>query len=234
MRIASCVRWQRNDNFCSHGEYIEGSFHAHQVPLPNAKTDGEELDVLQTWLDSYKIGELINVESGSPLESILRVVPSVPGKRLGQRKEANGDYQALTLPEWEKLGVKKGTQESCMKRIGKYLLEVIKTNPSTFRIFSPDELVSNKLDAVFEATGRNFQWDEASRHQGGRIIEILSEHTCEGFMQGYTLTGRTGLFPSYEAFLGIIHTMMVQYMKFVKMVSLSTPCILVLDIILHF
>ena len=92
-------------------------------------------------------------------------------------------------------------------------------NASTFRIFSPDELVSNKLDAVFEVTGRNFQWDVASREQGGRVVEILSEHTCQGMLQGYTLTGRTGLLPSYEAFLGIVDTMMVQYCKFAKMVS---------------
>ena len=94
-------------------------------------------------------------------------------------------------------------------------------NRNTFRIFSPDELVSNKLDAVLDgpSNGRNFQWDIASRAQGGRVIEILSEHTCQGMLQGYTLTGRTGLFPSYEAFLGIIDTMMVQYCKFVKMVS---------------
>jgi xylulose-5-phosphate/fructose-6-phosphate phosphoketolase len=75
------------------------------------------------------------------------------------------------------------------------------------------------LDAVFEDTGRNFQWDIASRAQGGRVIEILSEHTCQGMLQGYTLTGRTGLFPSYEAFIGIVHTMMVQYSKFVKMAA---------------
>lgn len=92
-------------------------------------------------------------------------------------------------------------------------------NPTTFRIFSPDELVSNKLDAVLDDSGRNFQWDIASRGKGGRVIEILSEHTCQGMLQGYTLTGRTGLFPSYEAFLGIVHTMMVQYAKFAKMVS---------------
>jgi xylulose-5-phosphate/fructose-6-phosphate phosphoketolase len=71
---------------------------------------------------------------------------------------------------------------------------------------------------VLRDSGRNFQWDIASRAKGGRVIEILSEHTCQGMLQGYTLTGRTGLFPSYEAFLGIIHTMMVQYSKFVKMV----------------
>src|ERR1700761_4149485 len=89
-------------------------------------------------------------------------------------------------------------------------------NPTTFRMFSPDELVSNKLDAVFDQTNRNFQWDPDSRACGGRVVEILSEHTCQGMLQGYTLTGRTGVFPSYESFLGIISTMMVQFSKFVK------------------
>jgi phosphoketolase len=101
-------------------------------------------------------------------------------------------------------------------------------NPSSFRIFSPDELVSNKLDAVLDDSGRNFQWDPISRANGGRVIEILSEHTCQGMLQGYTLTGRTGLFPSYEAFLGIVHTMMIQYSKFTKMVC-SSSSMLVLD-----
>lgn len=90
-------------------------------------------------------------------------------------------------------------------------------NPQSFRIFSPDELESNKLGATLRKSGRNMQWDVTSRAKGGRVIEILSEHTCQGMMQGYTLTGRTALFPSYEAFLGIVHTMMVQYSKFVKM-----------------
>jgi xylulose-5-phosphate/fructose-6-phosphate phosphoketolase len=91
-------------------------------------------------------------------------------------------------------------------------------NPTTFRIFSPDELASNKLDTLLEDSGRNFQWDIASRDKGGRVIEILSEHTCQGMLQGYTLTGGTGLLPSCEAFFGIVHTMMVQYGKFVKTV----------------
>ena len=99
-------------------------------------------------------------------------------------------------------------------------LTVAFRNPKSFRIFSPDELVSNKLDAVLDDTGRDFQWDVACRAKGGRVIEILSEHTCQGMLQGYTLTGRTGMFPSYEAFLGIVHTMCVQYSKFVKMVCL--------------
>ena len=85
----------------------------------------------------------------------------------------------------------------------------LRRNPHTARLWSPDELTSNKLNAILEVTSRNFQWDPETRAKGGRVIEILSEHTCQGMMQGYTLTGRTGLFPSYESFLGIVHTMMV-------------------------
>jgi len=94
---------------------------------------------------------------------------------------------------------------------------VCKRNMRKFRIFSPDEMCSNKLDAVFDVTGRNLQWDSEVAARTGRVIEVLSEHDCQGWMQGYTLTGRVGLFPSYEAFLGIITTMVVQYVKFVKM-----------------
>jgi len=151
------------------------------------------------------------------MSDVTDIIPDVKEKRLGFRKEAYAAFQPLAVPNWMPFGVQSGCEASCMKTVGNFLREVIKDNPSTFRIFSPDELVSNKLDAVFDVTGRNFQWDVASRAQGGRIIEILSEHTCQGMLQGYTLTGRTALFPTYEAFLGIIHTMMVQYSKFVKM-----------------
>ncbi|KAK0235877.1 phosphoketolase [Armillaria nabsnona] len=201
-----------------HGELIEGSFHSHQVPLPNAKTSAEELAELQRWLKSYKPEELFTAE-GSPVGEILSVIPEESEKKLGQKKESYKAYVPLDLPEWNDLAVEKGSQESCMKAIGRFLKEVVDQNPSTFRIFSPDELVSNKLDAVLENSGRNFQWDIASRANGGRVVEILSEHTCQGMLQGYTLTGRTGLFPSYEAFLGIVHTMMVQYAKFAKMAA---------------
>lgn len=108
-----------------------------------------------------------------------------------------------------------------MKVTGQFIDEVFKKNPHTVRLFSPDELESNKLDASLKNTNRTFQWDQFSKDRGGRVIEILSEHTCQAFMQGYTLTGRTGIFPSYESFLGIIHTMMVQYSKFNKMVIIT-------------
>ncbi|KAJ7638132.1 XFP N-terminal domain-containing protein [Mycena rosella] len=199
-----------------HGELIEGSFHAHQVPLPGAKTSAEELAALQTWLKSYRPEELFTAD-GIPVPEVLSIVPEATQKRLGQKKESFRAYTPLTVPGWRTFCAKQGTQESCMKAVGRLLKGVVKENPHAFRIFSPDELVSNKLDAVLDESSRNFQWDIESRGKGGRVIEILSEHTCQGMLQGYTLTGRTGLFPSYEAFLGIIQTMMVQYSKFTKM-----------------
>ncbi|KAK1223327.1 hypothetical protein PQX77_013804 [Marasmius sp. AFHP31] len=201
-----------------HGELIEGSFHAHQVPLPNAKSDAEELKLLESWLKSYSPDELFN-DAGAPTDGVMRCIPEEQTKKLGLKVESYKGYLPLKVPDWREWCVEKGSQESCMKTVGKFVREVIKENPTTFRIFSPDELVSNKLDATLEVTSRNFQWDVASRNQGGRVIEILSEHTCQGMLQGYTLTGRTGLFPSYEAFLGIVHTMMVQYAKFAKMAA---------------
>lgn len=122
------------------------------------------------------------------------------------------------MPDWKAFCAEKGTHESSMKTTGQFIDDVFVKNPHNVRLFCPDELESNKLDATFQHTGRNFQWDEFSNAKGGRVIEVLSEHLCQGFMQGYTLTGRTGIFPSYESFLGIIHTMMVQYSKFTKMV----------------
>jgi len=198
------------------GEFVEGSFHSHQVPLMTAKSDEGQLKDLQKWLTSYGPKELFT-ETGDSVDIIKHIIPEKPENRLGQRAETYKVHKSLDLPDWRKFGVEKGSAESCMKTIGKYLDQTMIDNPHTFRMFSPDELESNKLSAVLDHTGRNFQWDEFSNARGGRVIEILSEHTCQGFMQGYTLTGRTALFPSYESFLGIVHTMMVQYHKFSKM-----------------
>ncbi|THH15649.1 hypothetical protein EW146_g4848 [Bondarzewia mesenterica] len=203
---------------CIHGKFIEGSFRSHQVPLPKCKEDPEELSALQGWLSSYHPEQLFD-KDGVPIPEILSIVPKTRNKKLGQRKEANANYRCLDVPDWTKMGVSRDSQHSSMKVVGEFLHDVIERNPTTFRMFCPDELESNKLDAVLRDSGRNFQWDVASRAKGGRIIELLSEHTCQGMLQGYTLTGRTGLFPSYEAFLGIVHTMMVQYSKFVKMAN---------------
>ncbi|KXX78344.1 putative phosphoketolase [Madurella mycetomatis] len=196
------------------GKIIEGSFHSHQVPLPKANSSDTQLKVLEDWLSSYKINDLIR--DGKPTDLVLGILPKDDGKKLGQLKISYDPYIGLKAVDWKEFSVEKGTEQSCMKVTGKFLDKVFQENPTTIRLFSPDELESNKLDAILDHTQRNFQWDEYSRANGGRVIEVLSEHDCQGFMQGYTLTGRTSLFPSYESFLGIVHTMMVQYSKFVK------------------
>jgi xylulose-5-phosphate/fructose-6-phosphate phosphoketolase len=198
------------------GEFMEGSFRSHQVPLAAAKKDSKELAQLQEWLMSYRPEELFK-DNGDVIDEIKSVIPKVDSKRLGQRKEVYASYEGIKAVDWKALSTKKGGQASSMQTVGKYLDKILQANPKSVRIFSPDEFMSNKLDAALEHTTRNFQWDEFSNARGGRLIEVLSEHQCQGFLQGYTLTGRTGLFPSYESFLGIIHTMMVQYSKFNKM-----------------
>lgn len=203
------------------GEFVEGSFHSHQVPLMAAKSNKNQLADLQKWLLSYGPAKLFTA-MGAPTDSIKSIIPAEDHKKLGQRVETYKNHEPLKVPDWQKYGAEKGSEESCMLAIGKLIDQALVDNPTSLRLFSPDELVSNKLDAVFNHTGRDFQWDEFSNARGGRVIEILSEHTCQGFLQGYTLTGRTGIFPSYESFLGIIHTMMVQYSKFNKMARETT------------
>lgn len=203
-----------------HGEFVEGSFRAHQVPLTNVKTDTAELQLLERWLSSYAPDELFT--DGKPNEEVLRIVPENPSKRLGQNPIAYDSHQPLVLGDWKRFALREGTNASCTATAGEFLDQVLVNNPHKLRIFSPDEMISNKFDAVFRHTGRNFQWDQFSMNKGGQVTEILSEHTCQGFLQGYTLTGRTGILPSYESFLGIVHTMMVQYAKFAK-ISKETP-----------
>ncbi|CAG8505806.1 3323_t:CDS:10 [Funneliformis mosseae] len=198
-----------------HGTPIEGSFKSHQVPLPRVRADDEEFHLLESWLRSYKFHELIDLSEGLFKKEVLEALPKEE-LRMGIRKETYAAYKPLDLPDWKAFTVEKDSNESCMKSVGSYCSKVIEMNPKRFRIFSPDELVSNKLDAVFQVTNRDFQWSSQTSNKGGRVTEILSEHTCQGWMQGYTLTGRVGLFPSYETFLGIITTMMIQYAKFIK------------------
>jgi xylulose-5-phosphate/fructose-6-phosphate phosphoketolase len=108
-----------------HGEFIEGSFHSHQVPLPAAKTDDDELAALRTWLGSYRPGHLFS-ENGAPVKEMLSLIPVDKEKRLGQRKESYKSFTPLRTPDWMSYCAEKGTQESCMKAIGKFLKEVVK------------------------------------------------------------------------------------------------------------
>ncbi|GAA5828193.1 hypothetical protein JCM5353_003885 [Sporobolomyces roseus] len=207
-----------------HGKQLLNSFASHQVALPDAKTDEGALRQLEAWLKSYEADRYFdfseeNIKKGTIFkQELYDAIPKDVERRMGNLKETYDTFEPLELGDWKKFGYEKGGDDvSCMKAIGSYLVDVIKRNPKTFRIFSPDELASNKLDGVFEVTDRDFQWDPLTAHDGGRVTEMLSEHTLQGWMQGYTLTGRHGLFPSYEAFLGIVATMMVQYSKFLRM-----------------
>lgn len=210
---------------------IEGSYRSHQVPLKDVKTNPKHLRLLEQWLRSYKPEELFD-KNGAPYQHILRLVPK-GNRRMGMNPHTLGvntprdlvrrdiyDYK-VTLDSDASEQIMRGSKQiSGMPGLTRYLDDVIKDNPTNFRIFSPDELESNQLN-VFSTTHRDYQWplkphDTYIGPADGRVLEILSEHTCQGWMQGYVLTGRYALFPSYEAFLGIIATMMDQFAKFIK------------------
>jgi xylulose-5-phosphate/fructose-6-phosphate phosphoketolase len=215
------------------GKPIEGSFRSHQVPAKEAKTHPDLLKLLEEWFRSYRLEELFDAQ-GCPIPAVLEQCPQ-GHRRMGCNRHAFGGKvrKDLDLPDIFKFAVpveRSSKPEenhrgekivSNVSELGKYMRAVVENNTKTFRIFSPDELESNLLTDVFQVTHRNFQWptqpqDTYMGTEGGRVLEILSEHTCQGWLQGYLLTGRHGLFPSYEAFLGIITTMMDQYAKFIQ------------------
>lgn len=209
------------------GHKIEGSWRSHQVPLPDVRTNQTQLELLSRWLKSYKPKELFPEEKIP--EETLKFVPK-GSLRIGLNKHANGGsmLRDLILPKTEKLETKfrkRGTLlNASTPMLGRYLEEVIKLNKKdNFRIFSPDELASNKLGAVLNATGRRYIWKtkavdrkDCNLTQDGKVMEMLSEHTLQGWLQGYILTGRHGFFPSYEAFLPIVDSMISQHLKFIE------------------
>lgn len=199
------------------GNLIEGSWRSHQVPLTNPKIDARQLEAVATWLASYRPHDLFD-SNGIPNANILKNIPHL-NRCCGMQKLQYNSFVPLSVPSWIRYGCNPSERSlvSATQALGEYTADVIKANKDSFRIFSPDELESNKLGAVLQVTSRNFQWDPETAHTGGRVIEVLSEHQCQGFLQGYLLTGRHGLFPSYEAFLSIVSSMMVQYAKFAKM-----------------
>ncbi|MEV6647958.1 phosphoketolase family protein [Amycolatopsis sp. NPDC051371] len=207
------------------GTPLEGTFHAHQVPLPSAADDPAELAALEGWLRSYRPEELFGAD-GVPALDLLEVPPE-PGLRLGRVPQANGGRlrRDLPLPDVGKYAVAVdrpgGTDASAPEVLAEWLAEVIRRAPDTFRVVCPDELESNKLGGLLEATSRQFDAEVPgySEHLAprGRVQEVLSEHLCQGWLQGYLLTGRHGLFPCYEAFVSIVDSMVNQYAKFLKM-----------------
>jgi xylulose-5-phosphate/fructose-6-phosphate phosphoketolase len=209
-----------------HGKPVEGSFRSHQVPVEDVRDDPEHLALLEQWLRSYNPADLFD-QDGRPAPDILATCPSGE-RRMGMNPHAYGGRirRDLPLPRWQEYGPQVaapgGVRASSMRTLGPYLRDVMRQTAAVrdFRIVCPDELESNRLDAVFEASARAYVWPfkDADEHLApdGRVMEILSEHTCQGWLQGYLLTGRHGLFPCYEAFIAIVDSMVNQYAKFLK------------------
>lgn len=211
------------------GSPVEGTFHAHQVPLAKVHDDPEQLAALEAWLRSYRPEELFD-DAGHPADDVLAVCPR-GDLRLGAHPGTNGGRlrQPLDLPDLAPFAVDVPTPgqgaAGATPALGPWLAEVFRRSEARrdFRIVCPDELESNKLEAVLEVTDRAYQWpvEGYAEHLApdGRVMEVLSEHDCQGWLQGYLLTGRHGLFPCYEAFVSIVDGMVNQYAKFLKMAA---------------
>ncbi|MEK7528807.1 MAG: phosphoketolase family protein [Patescibacteria group bacterium] len=208
------------------GKEIEGTWRSHGMPLKNPKTNYKELRALEEWLGYYKIGKLVD-DRGRPLSRVLRYIPE-GNLRMGLNRHALGGnvYKPLKLPGLRKFEVKKDLRGKCNRSstqiIGEYMGDIFKLNAKAknFRLMCPDEIESNKIDAIFKATDRAYVWPlnahDMHFSRSGRAMEILSEHTLQGWLQGYLLTGRHGLFSTYEAFATIVASMVDQYAKFLK------------------
>lgn len=208
------------------GVAVENSFASHQIPLKNPKTNPAHLKALERWLRSYVIEELFDV-NGCPVPEITAACPK-GDKRMAKNPNSFGGEvrRPLALPSLQDVAVKidmRGTAcASSATELGKYFRDTVLLNEAerNFRIVCPDELESNRVDAVLEVTDRQYNWPlpENTQHTSryGRVLEVLSEHNCQGWLQGYLLTGRHGVFPCYEAFLPIVDGMMNQYAKFLK------------------
>jgi xylulose-5-phosphate/fructose-6-phosphate phosphoketolase len=206
------------------GQQIEGTYRAHQVPLSELREHPEHLQLLERWMRSYKPEELF--DNTGRLRPELAALAPTGERRMGANPHANGGIllRDLTLPDFRDYAVDvpaPGTGDAEDTRVlGTFLRDVIKLNPQNFRLFGPDETASNRLTAVFDATDK--QWEAeivpSDDHlaRAGRVMEVLSEHQCEGWLEGYLLTGRHGMFNSYEAFIHIIDSMFNQHAKWLK------------------
>jgi xylulose-5-phosphate/fructose-6-phosphate phosphoketolase len=208
------------------GEKIEGTWRAHQVPLAGLATNPEHLRMLEQWLRSYRPEELFDAKGG-PVDALREFSPRGP-RRMGSNPHANGGLllRDLDLPDIHTHAVRvvrPGADVGESTRVlGKYLRDVFKLNAqvSNFRLWGPDETSSNRLDAVFEVTQRTWMAeasaDDTHLAADGRVMEVLSEHQCQGWLEGYLLTGRHGLFNCYEAFIHIVDSMFNQHAKWLE------------------
>ncbi len=202
----------------------EGSFRSHQVPLADLAANAEHLSQLERWLRSYRPEELFD-EAGALRAELAELAPQGE-RRMGANPHANGGLllHPLELPDFREYAVDvpaptQATSEAT-RVLGAFLRDVIRLNPERFRLMGPDETDSNRLSAVFEATDRVWEAERlpGDEHLGvdGRVMEVLSEHLCQGWLEGYLLTGRHGLFNCYEAFIHIVDSMFNQHAKWLK------------------
>jgi xylulose-5-phosphate/fructose-6-phosphate phosphoketolase len=202
----------------------EGSFRSHQVPLADLAGNPEHLAQLEEWMRSYRPQDLF--DEGGALRAELAALAPAGNRRMGANPHTNGGVRLrdLELPDFREYAVEVPSPTASASEptrvLGEFLRDVIRLNPDSFRLMGPDETASNRLGAVLEVTNR--AWDaerlESDDHLApdGRVMEVLSEHLCQGWLEGYLLTGRHGLFNSYEAFIHIVDSMFNQHAKWLK------------------
>ncbi|MDP9338210.1 MAG: phosphoketolase family protein [Acidobacteriota bacterium] len=208
------------------GKPVEGTWRAHQVPVTNFTGHSDHIKILEDWMRSYKPEELFD-QSGKLLAEFAELAPKGT-RRMGANPHANGGLllRGLTMPDFRDYAVtfaKPGTESAEATRVlGKLLRDVMKLNADAknFRVFGPDETASNRLDALYEVTGKEFMEHTLDTDEDlsktGRVMEVLSEHMCQGWLEGYLLTGRHGFFSCYEAFIHIVDSMFNQHAKWLK------------------
>jgi xylulose-5-phosphate/fructose-6-phosphate phosphoketolase len=212
---------------CPHevdGLPMEGTWRSHQVPMTDVRTNSDHLRLLEEWMRSYRPDELFD-DAGGLVAELADLAPEGE-RRMGALPQANGGLllRELSLPDFRAyaLGVEHPGREvaESTRVLGGFLRDVIQRNPDNFRLFGPDETASNRLGDVFAVTTR--AWDaelkptDEALGQNGRVMEVLSEHLCQGWLEGYLLTGRHGLFSCYEAFIHIVDSMFNQHAKWLK------------------
>jgi xylulose-5-phosphate/fructose-6-phosphate phosphoketolase len=206
------------------GKAVEGTFRSHQVPIADVRGNAAHLALLETWMRSYRPETLFD-EQGTIRSELAALAPR-GARRMSANPRANGGLllRDLHLPDFREYAVElpsPGTTSSeATRTLGAFLRDVIRANPDTFRLFGPDETTSNRLDAVFEATDRAWMAElrptDDHLAPSGRVVEVLSEHLCQGWLEGYLLTGRHGLFNCYEAFIHVVDSMFNQHAKWLK------------------
>jgi xylulose-5-phosphate/fructose-6-phosphate phosphoketolase len=203
---------------------VENTWRAHQVPIANVRGNTEHLRQLEEWLRSYRPEELFD-ETGAPVSELLELPPRGE-RRMSASPQANGGelLHDLVLPDFRDYAAdveRPGMSFSEPTRVlGRFLRDVTAGNPGNFRVFGPDETASNRLGDIFEATTRVWEagLEPTDEHLGrhGQVVEVLSEHLCQGWLEGYLLTGRHGIFNCYEAFIHIVDSMFNQHAKWLK------------------